>query len=288
MNKCYKLKKIHAGKKNVMFNLFDESFIITLENSINRHKSIDAQLNLQFPTKNVNIVYNKGYSKCDKFYKGKKINKSYLDLTFTNIEIFKYAIKKNLDYILVLEDDFIWSNNIKNSDLLLINNFLKKEKPDMYILGCKPFIINPLTIFHNHMHVIMKGDAHAIIYSQNAMINLLDMYYNNEKLKKDIDLLTNYIPRKYTYKNPLCFQIREPTENSKTWMDDLSTIEKISVYCGIKIENLFNFKNKESIENDYKLFYKAVILFNIFIIILIIYLFYQIRLKSKFNNYKIA
>ena len=65
---CYKLRELNF-KKGFLDLSVDVTYIITMYNAYDRHKSIFNQLKKFVPTKKVIIVYNYGYKKCNKYKK---------------------------------------------------------------------------------------------------------------------------------------------------------------------------------------------------------------------------
>ena len=108
VNKCY-----NFVKKQYTKGLFDTSvdvtYIITMVNS-KRINSVNEQLQKYKPTKNIYIVENKGFKNCKKILPEQK---SSYDLIDCFLQIFKHAEKENYNNILILEDDFIFSNDFK-------------------------------------------------------------------------------------------------------------------------------------------------------------------------------
>ena len=153
---CYILKEINYDN-----GLFDKSvditYVITMENAIERQKKVIKQLNKFKPTKKVIIVYNKGFRKCSKYdYNNNKINISYEDLTYTNMYIYKLA--KKFNHILILEDDFIFSNKLLNKYITKsINNFINNNNPNIYYLGCLPWLFD---IFYLNNHIFLLKNIH--------------------------------------------------------------------------------------------------------------------------------
>jgi len=142
------------------------------------------------------------------------INNSVLDIIDANIEIFKHAKKINYNNILILEDDFIFSNKIKNKDNQtninkIINNL--KNKNFIYLLGCFPLILIPFDM--NNSRTFSRG-THAVIYSKKNRNNTLNI--PQEKIT-DWDIFNDNITYKYTYNIPLCYQLVTETQNSKNW-----------------------------------------------------------------------
>ena len=119
---CYK-KKIINYKNGVLDTFVDVTYVITMENNIERHKKVMEQLEKYKPTKKIIIIYNKGFKKCekkicyDKNKKCQKVNISYEDLSHANNYIYSDALKNQYNNILLLEDDFIMSEKIKDKKL---------------------------------------------------------------------------------------------------------------------------------------------------------------------------
>ncbi len=223
---CYEFQEF-----NFTSGFFDASvditFIITLESNTERYKSIERQLKNFVPTKKIVIVKNKGFKNCTK-YDGfnKEITQTYEDLTHANMVIFQKAEKYN--NILVLEDDFIFSEKILNpKNTISINKFIKRKKPNLYCLGSIPYLINPLSLVNAHYKVYFESATLANIYSQKARQQMHNTYFTNFKLKKDIDMITNFTQKnKYLFHKPLCVQVFSETENKKTWQADVNIFVK--------------------------------------------------------------
>ena len=282
---CYKINQ-YKGSHNI-FNV-NHTYIITLDNAIDRHKNIYKQLKHLCPTKNVSIVFNKGYKKCDKIYKNKIINKTYIDLFHAYLYIFKLAKENNFDNILILEDDFIWTNNISNNDIKSINNFINNNQYYYYLLGTKPFLMTPFTIFNNHIHIFIKGSTHSGIFSKNGINYILD-YCTKCNYKDDIDIITTHIPYKYCYYKPICIQVFDFTNNKKTWQEDLNYLMKNIIKIGEYFDHIFNLDKKNNIEYSFKRYGTFLKIINIIFYILVLLLLVKI-LKTLFlclkNKYK--
>lgn len=117
---CYKIKEFHNNNNEIIINEVDATYVIHLENN-GRYNDIINQLNNYKLTNKTYILFNKGFKYCEK---EKHITKSNLDLVDTYYEIFKHSKMNNYNNILILEDEFILSNDIIKHNYN-INNFIK-------------------------------------------------------------------------------------------------------------------------------------------------------------------
>jgi hypothetical protein len=107
---CYNIKEINY-ESGFFDNCVDATYVIHLENN-GRLNHINKQLEQFQPTKKVYIAINKGFKNCNK----KLIEQvSYQDLTDAFLQCFKHANERNYNNILILEDDFIFNPEIKDS-----------------------------------------------------------------------------------------------------------------------------------------------------------------------------
>jgi hypothetical protein len=121
-NECYHLNIINFNK-GLLDNSVDATYVIHLKNN-GRIDNIINQLNLFKPTKINYILFNDGYKNCKK---EEYIKSPPLDLVDAFINVFKHAEQQNYNNILVLEDDFFFSEEIRNTNVLNnINSFLNK------------------------------------------------------------------------------------------------------------------------------------------------------------------
>ena len=192
-----------------MLDSVDVTYIIHLENN-GRYEHIMKQLSKYHPTRIVYILMNKGYKNS---VKQPFITNSSLDLIDAFITVFKHA--KNYNHILVLEDDFIFSDeiikhrhNVNKTIQQLDNNF-------MYVLGCIPFFQIPYNL--NHYRVLASIGTHAIVYSKEYRKTALS---TDQKQIKDWDAYTNQHIHRIVYYLPLCYQVFPDTDNSKMWCKD--------------------------------------------------------------------
>jgi hypothetical protein len=192
----------------------DITYIIYLEGSERIH-NINEQLKNFQPTKKVLILYNKGY----KFKQNPLINTPPLDLIDCFMTIFKHAKTNNYENILILEDDFIFSNKIQSNKCVDdINHFLKSKHSDnfIYLLGCLPFILIPYDIELKHYRNILSLGAHSIIYSRKMRDDFLSTKNQYNIKDWDEEMLKQ---TRYSYHQILCYQLFPNTENSKYWLD---------------------------------------------------------------------
>jgi len=262
---CYTFQK-YMYNDPIFKNTIDATYIINLENN-GRLDHVFNQLEKYKPTKIVYIVFNKGYKKC---HKQKFIITPPIDLVDAFLTILKHAKKENYDNILILEDDFIFSPDIKKKfNIDNINHFLnkKKNKHFLYYLGIVPFLLIPYDKY-NYKNILSLG-CHSIIYSKKYREYILTIKQQNIK---DWDYFTNiFIKNKYTYYKPLCYQLFPPTENSKHWADaDIFT----NGLFALILKNILKKLNlDQKIDPGYTIFYNfSKTIFYIFIIIIILIL----------------
>jgi len=209
---CYRFKKI-VFNNSIFKNNIDATYVLHLENN-GRYDNIINQLNKYNITNVVYILFNKGYKKCNK----KFINNTSLDIVDANLTIFKHAKQNNYNNILILEDDFILTDTIKNKiDINNIYNFLEKNKNKnfMYSLGTLPFIVIPYNTYT--YRTLLFGGSHAVIYSKQIRNKYLLI---DQKKINDWDIFKLNKMKKYCYMyyKPLCYQLFPQTDNQKNWI----------------------------------------------------------------------
>lgn len=289
-NNCYnfKLREYNIG---IFDNFIDITYIITLEGN-GRKENIKNQLLKYIPTKKIYIVYNKGYKNCEKkLYK----NIPAYDLIDTNLNILKHSIKNNFNNILILEDDFIFNDNVNNINI--INNielFIEKNKNETFYfnLGPTPILFYPnINICNPIFKGIYSGSAHSIIFNKKIQYEILKKSIIDKNFKKylhwDSFIFSNY--NNYFYKIPLCYQIYSITENQQYWFGD----DKNS-FTNIYMSKIVIFLNKllcldKKPEPGFTILYNISFLINysIFIFILLMILYSFIFLFKKIYSKKI-
>lgn len=202
MNRCYEYEEYNFN--NPLLNV-DATYIIHLQGN-GKYESIIDQLHKYPISKKVYIVLNKGYKKCKK---NPAITKPPLDLIDAYLEVFNHATNKG--NILILEDDFMFDNNIldpihRNN----VNQFIKNLN-DVYYIGVLPYILLPYD-FYNYRNLLSTG-THSVIYSKKFRDKVKNQLNINDW---DIYLKSH---KGYVYYTPLCYQLFPDTDNSKHWGD---------------------------------------------------------------------
>jgi hypothetical protein len=272
MINCYRFEKI-----NFKNGLFDESvdatYILHLEGN-GRIESIREQLLLYQPSKIVYILFNKGFTKCNKH---DKINTTAIDIVDANMSVFEHAQTNKYNNVLILEDDCIFNMKIKEQNHANnINTFILKHQSErmIYLLGTLPILQMPYDINTN---IAYSVGTHAVIYTKSIREQMLT------RTIMDIDEYHNINSRKYIYYIPLCYQLFPDTENSANWGNDLGYLYKISVVSTAK--TLFKYlKLDTQIEPGYTLFYKfSKIIFWILLLFIIFVIYYLITTNINEN-----
>lgn len=225
---CYHLERLEFSNRDSILLDIDATYVIHLENN-GRLDSVRKQLNEFQPTKDVFILHNKGYKQCDK---DAIINKPALDLVDAILYIFKDAQKKDYKHILILEDDFIFNDKIKDKKVRQnIMNFISKKKYDIYALGRIPALQKA---YNNNVSISLYGGAtHAMIYSRDCIDKTLQ--YDKRNIT-DWDDFTGKIFRIYMYNEPLCYQLFPETENQKYWGKNIVGTIKLELIKLLKLD----------------------------------------------------
>jgi hypothetical protein len=266
---CYNFKKI-VFTSGILDEAVDATYIIYLEGN-GRYDSIRNQLEKYQPTKNIYILFNKGYKKCAK---DEHIKLPAHDLVNAFLHIFKHANKSNYGNILILEDDFMFSNKIKNVSISRdICSFLNERKNEdlQYLLGCMPILQIPRTLDFKHFIILSGTGTHAVIYTKRNREKVLK---TEEKKITDWDKYCNDFSKRYAYNEPICYQLFPDTDNSQNWGKDNNYI----AYLRSKVfKKLLNFlKLDTQIEPGYSLFYIFSKIFGIVILFIILFIIYKI------------
>jgi len=196
-----------------------------------RIDSIYRQLERFRPTKVLYIVENQGYKMCTKELPEQTTGH---DLVDAFLQICKHAKKNGYGNILILEDDFQFSDTILDKSTVndictFINN--KQNEKFLYYLGCLPWLKVPS--ISNHTRLLLSSGTHGVIYSTKTVDYLL----KNTDLQHDWDIYLNMSVAsltRYMYHKPLCYQVMEQTDNQNNWR--LNTGANIIIY----IFRLFN------------------------------------------------
>jgi len=281
---CYKFEHIKY-EEGILDNFIDATYILTVTDS-DRINNINKQLQYLIPTKDVFIVYNKGYKKCNKIL-SKQI--PLYDIIDSNTNAFEHSLQFN--NILILEDDFVFSERLKDKNIMneikiFFNN--NQNKVFYYNLGSSPVLFYPnINLFNNTYSGIYCPLAHANIYNKKSRIEILKNI-NNINVHWDVYLTMNY--NNYFYKYPLIYQTFPETENKKYWLSD----NKYSFF-----ENFLNYIQDRRIKYlkldiqpqpgfDIMNYFYFILNYTIltFINIIILYLMYWIFIRNINKKFK--
>jgi len=264
--KCYTIEK-KTYDRGVFDDSVDATYIIHLKNN-GRYPHIQEQLQKTQPTKKVYIMLNEGFKNCKK----KLIEQvSYQDLTDAFLQCFKHADDKGYNNILILEDDFIFSPEIKKNNTYIhdINRFLleqPKNEPFIYYLGCNPILMRPTSVSMIHYKSYKSCSTHAIIYSKAARSAALNL-----DLKHWDTIVEAGIPNRYLYCKPLCYQTYPDTENKLTWS------EKDNILIGYLKNQIINVLNLDKQpEPGFTILYWIAKILNILILLVILAIIFSI------------
>lgn len=200
---CYRIEKLEF--ENTLFTTFTDTFLITMEKSV-RTKQYMYELQKWRPTKNVYIMYNKGFNNCAK----KNVQNSAQDLWHANKEIFKLA--QNIESpILILEDDVKFTQDIFDN-ATEIENFIVKNTVDAYNLGCTPIMNSIIPTHQKHYRVYVMAASHAIVYSHTARQKIKDINFSNVH-----DIEVSLYLKVFTFHKCCAIQAFPKTQNFKSW-----------------------------------------------------------------------
>lgn len=218
---CYNYEVLTDS--NFIFDNIDATYILTMENS-ERITNVKKQLTSHFLTKTTFIQYNKGFKNNNKTLPpNRAVDISYLDLSHAYLQAFKHAVERNFQSIIILEDDFIFSEHINNRTYVnAITQFLPtiQRNGGLIQLGTLPCVSIKHDAFFRKSFI--STGTHANIYSRKY----IERTINDADKITDFDCYTNShgnINRFYFYK-PLIYQRIEPTENRANWGKQLGML----------------------------------------------------------------
>lgn len=211
---CYRFELIEF--EDYIFENIEATYIIHLEGN-GRINHIFDQLKKYHPSKKVYIVFNKGYKNCEKDLARQRTAE---DLVDANMTVFEHA--QQYKNVLVLEDDFIFSEDIKKHSTH-VDDFLKRED-FVYQLGSIPCLAYPIDMYHWRVYGLT---SHANIYSPSSRTLLLDHYRDKKDSIYHIDHYVAAVLSVYMYYKPLCYQTFPMTENKKGWYNSINPFWKI-------------------------------------------------------------
>ncbi len=278
---CYTFEK-KIFNDGLLDETVDATYIINLEGN-GRLDSIMEQLAKYHPTNIVYIVHNKGYKKCEKTLPEKI---SYQDLTDAFLQCFKHSEDNKYKNILILEDDFMFDEKIKDKyHISNINKFNNTHKNESYIfkLGVLPKILIP---YNGYVYRGLSVGTHCCIYSENLKKEVL--FENNKKIIQDWDIFLNLYKRSYIYYIPLCYQLFPQTENKNNWGKELKYIPFLNTIFQKIFNNYISIlKLDTQPQPGYNISYafaKFIFYIIVFIFIIIFYFLYK---KTPYKKLKI-
>ena len=258
IKKFYTFKEM-TFEKGLLDDCVDATYILHLEGN-GRLDPINKQLESYHPTKTVFLVFNKGYKKT-----GKKLpqNTPTYDLIDAYINVFKDAEERKYNNILILEDDFIFSEKIldtKNTSSIskFIHQRNQKREFFLYVLGCLPWFQIPIPMdfdfeFYTRK-VLVRTATHACIYSKELREKVLQF---DQSTISDWDVFTNLYFANYMFYEPLCYQLFPETENKKHWIYLFGISELLEWLLRF-------FKMDKKVEPGFSFFYWFSLLFFVF------------------------
>lgn len=222
-SKCYEFVEIPS--KEGLLTSIDATYIIHLKDN-GRIKEIENQLREYQPSKTIYMVINQGYKKCEKRLYDQK---PAYDLIDAFLQIFRHSLHNHYNNILILEDDFMFSNKIKEESIRKeIDEFITTKSTDkfVYYLGCIPYLQS--VGFTNHNRLYLSGGTHACIYSKRMREHVLRDHKQENIIDWDVFNTMNILHYdRYTYSQPLCYQLFPETENAKHWFNPLGMADMI-------------------------------------------------------------
>ena len=154
------------------FDFINATYVLHLEGSP-RIAKVKSQLSEQPLTKLNYIMRNPGYKKVKKPLPRQN---SEADIAFSHYIACKHALKNLYDKIIVLEDDFIFENELQDPDVAQKVQDFMTTSVDHYFLGCTPFMALPCSWDLTHWKVLYGGCLHAVIHSCSGMQKLVESY----------------------------------------------------------------------------------------------------------------
>jgi hypothetical protein len=240
----------------------DATYIIHLKNN-GREQHIFDELSRIHPTNTIHIVYNEGFRKVDK---GPKVKTTVDDLTHTYLWTFEHSVSNGYRNILILEDDFMFNVNLKETQQNILDILESRKTEDyIFLLGCLPFMMIPRD--HSTYTGITCG-MHCAVYSEQCILNTLA---NREKIV-DWDIFFNFVSEttnKYIYPTPLCYQLFPITENSTNWGMEHDVLSSLS-YVVKPIMRLCQLDKQ--VEPGYSVFYLFSKMLGIGLALLVMYM----------------
>lgn len=245
---CYELKKKIYPKHQIGIfdDVIDVCYVLFYIGYPNRYQKIMRQLNEFCFCKETYICINLGFKNTNKILYQKKSNYDLIDsyLYVFHDAYYHKKVKKN---ILILEDDFILEKDIyyplyTNHISSFLYKKLSVSYPFVYSLGCIPHWNT--NIFHFYTaRFFYTTDSQANIYSTLLIKDIL--FDKNIDKEEHIDRFLHQKYAIYGFFIPLITQLKNETENTKNWPNNLYE----------KLKPLYHYLNLHQSTKNYKLFY---------------------------------
>lgn len=244
----YYYNEIEFDTHGYLGDFIDCAYVLTMDNS-KRVSTIRERLEFAPPCKKVIIQYNLGYKKSHK--PNLPEQKSNYDITDAYYHaLFHYNSNfKNQGRVLLLEDDFVFTPEIKSpSTYKDIDNLLKNEEADLIQFGHVISVYNPIWLiknkynFRRHMYAPV---CHCVIYTMGFIDKFLKQYPKGEFPYEHFDKAhsSDYTKNFWVYDYPLAVQAFSRTENSQNW-----DILGIKTYDGLSIAiDTFNLNSTDNV-----------------------------------------
>ena len=199
-------------EKGPFFNVC-ATYVVHLANN-GRIDSVMRELKATPPSSIVHIIFNQGPKEKDLPEETPE-----QDIIHAYKHVFKDAVKRGYDRILVLEDDFFFRTDLATADVASVNRFLEapRNRRWTYQLGCIPCLMVPCG---NKSYVTASFATHACVYSKPFQEYAL-RYTGSIR---DWDLFCFLHSVRYTYTNPLCYQLFTETDNYNNWSNVLGLV----------------------------------------------------------------
>jgi len=264
--------------KNSVYDFFDDIVCINLDICKDRREKVDYHF------KNLNIPI--------RFLTVHKHSKGGMYGCFdSHIQIIKNAYDKDLDHILVFEDDIIPTDSYSEENMKLAINFMKENKDwDIFYLGCS-FIkdtINGLEIVNSSHYInenIIKFNpfcTHALCYNKKSIKKIMETYEDYiEYIHYDMYVATYLNFNNYCFV-PIMFDQDWYLETNNICADYMEYIVRslliLIAYFNINYNYFYMYKliNRP----EYYIFFKYVYLF---FIAFFIFLFKKILIYNIIN-----
>jgi len=261
-------------ESGILDDIIDAVYVITLKKS-NRIENVYKQINEYKLSKNNIIQINERYTDCNIDLCEQQPN---YHLFYNLVNICKHANKENYNNVLILEDDFIFDEQIKDTQIIKdLDDFINNNNFNLYNLG-GVFITSIPYYSFKHFKYYLGLTSHSIIYSKNARDIIIEKYKYDKCMKNTIlnfpyhdSWFNKNLDKKFFYYKPICYQPLEITENQKTWKSSLSGIIMYNIIklYGLDITPKIGFK------------WMYITFYIIHIIIFVIFLIYFNKFLKK-------